>query len=148
MAAYRGGPKKVEGPQTPPDLQEQQALNEAVAALKALAPGLHQSERIASTIISTWIASRCRQAAESRLPESVACDHGDARMKGYALAALPNIGAALGDLPSDVPFFQLSKDQVVNVLVTGYRWIEAAAVGASEEPNVKFNWEKGDEVPF
>lgn len=44
---------------------------------------------------------------------------GDAHLRGSLEAALPEIANALSDLPPDLPFFQLSKEQVVDVLAVG-----------------------------
>jgi hypothetical protein len=71
-------------------------------------------------------------------------DLGDTRLRGYAEAALPHIGATLAALPADVPFFALDKRQVIDIFMAGIEGVREAAVAANES----VGWPFDDECPF
>lgn len=143
MAAQRNQPGERRGgkvmikAQYEPDQEEEQALQEASAALRALVPQLGMgATQVTSAVITAWIASRCRQATARRAPtECIVFDHNDAKLKGVVQAALPAIGASLDGIPPDAPLFALSRDEVVRVFIAGYRSVEAALVAADESPD-------------
>lgn len=132
----RGGKVEIRAQYTP-DGEEEQALREASAALRALVPGLGVgADNVASTIISTWIASRCRQATSRRIgTECIVFDHNGAKLAGVVSAALPAIGAALDGIPPDKALFALSREEVVRVFTVGYCAVEAALVTVDESPD-------------
>ena len=138
------GKEAVKPPPTLPDYQEVAALDEAEAALVSFMPGVPQARNLAIVAISAWIVSRTRQSARVRLAETLVFDLAPARYRGYAEAALPLIAQSLADLPADVPFFALSKPQVIDVIVASMCGIREAAVAAGESSAFPFD----DEVPF
>lgn len=155
MAAPRPAMKGREPvrPAYTPDPDEVEALGVAAAELKMLCPAVSNAEAVASAVIAKWIMTRARLAAGARLTETVAFDLGDARMRGFIEAALPQIGAALSSLPADMPLFGLSKPQILDVLCAGVQaWCEAVtAVG--ENPSfpmevAPFDVKRGDPIPF
>lgn len=149
-AAQKGGKKVLERTSAAPDPQEEQALHEAAAALHALLPGVQQTDRVASAVITAWIMSRCRQAAGQRLTENIVFDHNNAKLKGVVAAALPQIGAALSGLPADTPLFALSKEDVIRVFLTGHIAIREALIAADEAPDFieLKHLKEGDDCPF
>jgi hypothetical protein len=123
-----------------PDVQEERALTEAEEALRRVFPDLKVNLRsIAAVAISGWIVSRSRQTAGIRLAENLAYNLGDSRLRGFAEAALPSVGETLAALPADVPFFDLEKEQVVDVIVAAVQGAQAAAVAAKESLSFAFD---------
>lgn len=133
----RKGGKVMIKAQYEPDQEEEQALNEASAALRALVPQLGAgATQVASAVITAWIASRCRQATARRAPtECIVFDHNNAKLKGVVQAALPAIAGGLDGIPPDKALFALSRDEVVRVFIVGYRAVEAALVAVDEGPD-------------
>lgn len=120
----------------PPDPEEAAAVARAAARLKELLPGCPAPETVVYAVVSAWIVERVRLSVDRVLCGQVAYGLGDAHLRGSLEAALPRIGAELAHLPSDKPFFQLSKDQVVDVLAIGFK--ASVATGAL----------LNDEIPF
>lgn len=121
MGAVKKNTKR--GGYTPPpiDAEEEAALERAVRVLGDLVPGMRQPLRpVVQSVISAWIIERVRLSIPRILCGEVAYGLGDAHLRGSLEAALPDIAKALSGLPSDVPFFDLSKDQVVDVLAVGF----------------------------
>lgn len=132
-----------------PNPQEEIALNDATNALVAWQRSLPagttpHSRTLAAVVISAWIISRSRQAAGIRLAENVVFDFENAQLKGLIEAALPQIGAALSDLPDDVPFFALPKEDVVRVFTAGVLGAREAAIARGEGEAFPFD----DPIPF
>lgn len=144
IARRPNGKEAVKPPPTPPDYQEIAALDEAEAALINFMPGVPQPRNLATIAISAWIVSRTRQSARIRMAETLVFDLTPARYRGYAEAALGVIAQSLANLPSDVPFFELSKSQVVDVIVASMCGIREAAVAAGESAAFPFD----DEIPY
>jgi hypothetical protein len=131
--------------ETAPDAQEDRALTEAAAAVTRTFGNLPVDPRsLAAVAISAWIISRSRQSAGIRLTENLVFDLSDARLRGFAEAALPALGETLADLPPDLPLFELSKEQVVSVVVASVQAANAAAVAAGESALFQFD----DPIPF
>lgn len=155
----RGGKVEIRAQYTP-DMEEEQALREASAALRALVPSLGVgADNVASTIISTWISSRCRQATSRRIgTECIVFDHNNSKLAGIVSAALPTIGTALDGIPPDKALFALSRDEVIRVFTVGYCAVESALVAVDESPDFsefpgdrpapQIGTELNDEVPF
>jgi hypothetical protein len=126
-----------------PDIDEQEALSAAAATLRGLV-SCQNPEAVASAVISRWIIERMKRATGARLADTVVFDLNDAKLVGMIEAALPKIGAALADLPGDVPLWSLTKDQAVSVFVAGCIAHREAAVAAGEAPDFPFS----DPIPF
>jgi hypothetical protein len=137
-------PRRKEGPKAPPDrdYQEERALARAVEAAKRFSPGINDAA--IAVAISEWILSRTSMLASVRLNQKLLFDFKDARLRGFVEAALPSIGDSLGHLPPDVPFFELTPDQVIDVFVAGILGAQGAAVAANESLGFPFD----DEIPF
>ena len=120
----------------PPDPEEAAAVARAAARLKELLPGCPSPEAVVYAVVSAWIVERVRLSVNRILCGQVAYGLGDAHLRGSLEAALPRIGAELSHLPADKPFFELSKDQVVDVLAVGFK--AGVATGAL----------LNDEIPF
>jgi hypothetical protein len=134
----------VKPPPTPPDYQEQAALDRAAKALEDFRPGIVSPKNLATVAISAWILERAKLTASPRLTAERVFDLGNARLRGYLEAALPHVGANLSHLPADKPFFELEKDQVLDVLVAGIEAAREAAMAAGESLSYPFS----DEIPF
>lgn len=106
--------------------------------------GRGDARTIAAIAISEWIVARTSMAATVRMNADLLFNLGDARLRGFIEAALPNIGASLANLPADVPLFQLTKDQIVDVITAGVLGAQEAAVSANESLGFPFD----DEIPF
>lgn len=115
-----------------PDPDEEAAFAQAVSAVRAAWPLCGDPERVAYEAISTWIVERTLRASQARLAETLAFNLQDSRLRGYVLAALPRIGAAIAHLPSDVALFKLPKDKVVDVFVAGVIGAMECAVAVNE----------------
>jgi hypothetical protein len=102
--------------------------------------GTLMPEGLAATIISTWILERMRMTVEKRTGKIV-FDLGDTKLRGAFAALLPKLGKALAHLPADRPFWELDKDQVLDVFVAGFQAAREAGVGV-------FEMEADDEIPF
>lgn len=139
MAAARRHAKLERGPEAAPDPDEEQALAAATAALA----GCRDPKSAAYACISAWIQKRAELTAGARMTETVAFDLGDAQLRGVIAACLPSIGNALCGLPADKPFFELSKDQVIDVFAAGLSLVREAKVRAMESPHLL-----DDEIPF
>lgn len=125
-----------------PDYQENAALARAEKVVARFAPGFPLS--CAAVVISEWIVARTSMAASIRMNADLMFDLGDARLRGFVEAALPAIGGSLAGLPADVPLFELSREQVVDVIVAGILGAQEAAVAANESLGFPFD----DEIPF
>lgn len=156
--ARRGGKVEIKAHYVP-DEEEEQALREASAALRALVPSLGVgATNVASATISAWIASRTRQATERRfITERIVFDHADAKLAGIISAALPAIAAGIDGVPPDKPLFELSREDVVRVFRVAFLAIEAALVVVDESPDfAEFPGDRpapsigslDDEIPF
>lgn len=133
-------------PAIPPDEDETAGLNAAAAALKELLPSTSQPEAVASAVISAWITERMSRLTGARAADLVVFDHTDAKLRGMVSGVLPQIGAsvAAAGLPADVPFFQLTKAQAVDLFTIGCVAYREAAIRAGEWPDFPFN----DPIPF
>lgn len=121
MGAVRRSAKR--GGYAPPriDAEEEAALERAIKVLADLLPGVRQPLRpIVQSVISAWIIERVRISIGRIMCGEIAYDLGDSHLRGSLEAALPDIAKALEGLPPDVPFFELSKEQVVDVLAAGF----------------------------
>lgn len=134
--ARRGGKVEIKA-QYVPDEEEEQALREAAAALRALVPSLGVgATNVASAVISAWITSRSRQATARRfITERIVFDHQNAKLTGVVTAALPAIAAGLDGIPPDKPLFELSREEIVRVLVVGHLGITEALCATDEAPD-------------
>jgi hypothetical protein len=70
--------------------------------------------------VSAWIIERVKLSVGRVLCGEIAYSLGDAHLRGSLEHLLPQIGAQLAHLPSDKPFFDLSKEQVIDVLAIGF----------------------------
>lgn len=133
------------GPTTPPDYQEQAALDRAAQAVERF-PGANSARAIAGVAISEWIIARTSMAASVRLNADLLFDLGDARLRGFVEAALPHIAMALTAQGFDfnMPFGALEKSQVVDFITAGIVGAQEAAVAANESLGFPFD----DEIPF
>lgn len=134
----------VKPPPTPPDYQEERALDRAAKALEDFRPGIANARHLAQVAISQWVLERHRLTAAPRMTAERVFDLGNARLRGYLEAALPHVGANLSHLPADKPFFELEKDQVLDVLVAGIEAAREAACAANESLSFPFD----DEIPY
>lgn len=134
----------VKPPPTPPDYQEERALDRAAKALEDFRPGIANARHLAQVAISQWVLERHRLTAAPRMTAERVFDIGDARLRGYAEAALPHIGATLAALPSDVPFFALDKSQVIDIFMAAIEGVREAAMAAGESLSFPFD----DEIPY
>jgi len=82
--------------------------------------------------------------ASNRLNAELLFDLKDARLRGLIEAALPAIGATVAHLPGDVPFFELDKQQVIDLFMAGIVGAQEAAVAAHESLGFPFD----DQIPF
>lgn len=121
---------------SPPDPEEQAAVARAAGCLKDLLPGCQAPEAVVYAVVSAWIVERVRLSVGRVLCGEIAYGLGDAHLRGSLEAALPWIGSELAHLPADKPFFELSKDQVVDVLAIGFK------------AGVKTGALLNDEIPF
>lgn len=135
MAAQRR--KKAEGFGPPPiDPEEEAALQRAIATLHEHAPNIANGRAVTQAVISAWIIERVRLSVPRIMCGKLAYGLGDSHLRGSLEAVLPEVGAALTHLPADKPFFELTKDQVVDVLAVGFQ--------AGRESGALLN----DEIPF
>lgn len=125
-----------------PDPEEEAALDRAAKAVARFSPNLSAPASIAAVAISEWIIARTATAA-ARRSQHLMFNLKDARTRGFVEAALPAIGAAVSHLPADVPFFELDKEQVIDLFTAGIEGAREAAVLANESLNFPFD----DEVP-
>ena len=128
----------------PEDPQETKALNAVEKALRDFLPTCPTPRSLGAVAISAWIISRSKQAAGLRLNENVVWDFERSKLKGFIEAALGDIGENLADIPVDVPLFELSKDQIVEVFVAVCTHTSRAAMAIAEQSCFPFD----DEVPF
>lgn len=127
-----------------PDPEEEAALNRAAAALERFGPGGDARSR-AAVVISEWIIARTSTAARRRGGEHLLFDLADARIRGFVEAALPSIGAAVAErIDAETPFFELDKEQVIDLFVAGIEGAREAAVLANEDLGFPFS----DDIPF
>jgi hypothetical protein len=104
------------------DAEEEAALDRAVLVLAGLLPGVTQPLRpIVYSVISAWIIERVKLSYPRVLSGQIAYGLGDSHLRGSLEAALPDIATALEHLPPDVPMFQLTKEQIVDVLAVGFQ---------------------------
>lgn len=120
----------------PPDPEEAAAVTRAAARLKEMLPGCPSPEAVVYAVVSAWIVERVKLSVGRILCGEIAYGLGDAHLRGSLEAALPRIGAELSHLPSDKAFFDLSKEQVIDVLAIGFK--------AGVETGALLN----DEIPF
>jgi hypothetical protein len=141
---YRGAERvKVRGNASCPDPDE-------VAALAAAVEATGMPERLVVEAISTWITTRARLCAGARLTENLAFDLGDAKLRGFVIAALPSIGGALVDclngqlrhIPTTEPIHAMERGDMTDFLVFSLQAVREAAVAAGESPNFSM------EIPF
>ncbi len=132
----------VKPPPTPHDYQEERALDRAADALAKFGAGTPKT--LAAVAISAWIVERAKLTASPRLTAERLFDLGNAKLRGYLEAALPHVGANLSHLPATVAFFDLEKDQVLDVMMAGIEAVKEAAVAANES----LGWPFDDEIPF
>lgn len=144
MATRRRNEEGVKPPPTPPDYQEERALERAAKALEDFRPGIANARHLAQVAISQWVLERHRLTAAPRMTAERVFDIGDARLRGYAEAALPHIGATLAALPADVPFFALDKSQVIDIFMAAIEGVREAAMAAGESLSFPFD----DEIPY
>ena len=118
------------------DLDEEQALAAAVKALKEEA----NAEKAATAAISAWVVERAKIALKFNHPTVVAIHVPDIALRGLIEVALPHIGKALAEAktPPDKPFFELSKDEIVEALYAAFYTIK----------RVEFQGRFGSECPF
>jgi hypothetical protein len=128
-----------------PDADEAEALAAAAVTLRSLT-GCQNPEAVASAVISRWIIERMKRCAGARLADTVVFDLGDAKLRGMIEAALPQIGGAIAEagVESDAAFFDLPRDQVLNVFVAACIGYREAAVAAGESRDFPFS----DPIPF
>lgn len=105
--------------------------------------GCRDAKSAAYACISAWIAKRNELTAGARMTETVAFDLGDAKLRGTIAASLPAIGSALSGLPADKPFFELDRNQVIDVFAVGLSLVREAEFRAAESPHLL-----DDEIPF
>lgn len=120
----------------PPDPEELAAVQVAATKLKELFPSHPNPEAVVYAIVSAWIIERVRLSFGRTLCGEIAYSLGDAHLRGSLEALLPQIGSQLSHLPPDKPFFDLSKEQVVDVLAIGFH--------AGKESGAFFD----DEIPY
>lgn len=122
MGAVRNKrPPKGGFPAPPIDPEEEAALERAIQVLAEMMPGIRQPLRpIVYSVISAWIIERVRLSLPRILCGKNVYGLGDSHLRGSLEASLGDIADALKHLPPDVPFFQLSKEQVVDVLAVGF----------------------------
>jgi len=137
-----GGKEKIRA-EYGPDPEEEAALDRAAQAVARFSPNLSAPRSLAAVAISEWIIARTSTAA-ARRSQHLVFGLGDAQVRGFVEAALPAIGAALSHLPADVPFFELDKDQVIDLFMAGIEGAREAAVLTNESLGFPFD----DEVPF
>lgn len=104
----------------PPDPEEEAAIARACDKLKEFFPGHASPRSVVYAIVSAWIIERVKLSIGRVLCGKVAYNLGDSHLRGSLEAALPEIGEQLSHLPSDKPFFELSKDQVIDILAIGF----------------------------
>jgi len=120
------------------DAQEAAALAAASDFLPGVIPN-GERLNIATRVISAWITERSFMAAKARTG-TIAFDLKHAKLRGVYTAILPQIGEALEGLPADVPFFDLTKDQILDVCVAIALAGKEAIASMLEGPD--------DEIPF
>jgi hypothetical protein len=103
---------------SPPDPEEQAAVARAAGVLKELVPGVSNPEAVATSVISAWIIERVRLST-GRISGLHSFALGDSHLRGSLEGQLARAAEALSHLPPDKPFFELSRDQVVDVLAVG-----------------------------
>lgn len=121
---------------SPIDPEEEVALQRATATLADHAPRIANARAVTQAVISAWIIERVRLSIPRILCGKLAYGLGDSHLRGSLEAALPEVGAALAHLPSDKPFFELTREQVVDILAVGFQ--------AGRESGALLN----DEIPF
>ena len=135
--APRGQDKGASKSQYAPDPDEQAAIEAACAET-----GL--SAATVTRVISAWIQKRAQLTAGRRLVENLVFDLNNAHLRGIIAALLPALGQELSDLPPNVAFFDLDREQVIDVFMVGYAHIQASRLAASESSDFPFD----DPIPF
>lgn len=120
----------------PHDEEELKALRAAAeeVTLKKGSP----PEVIAEAVITRWILERAVLVTAKRTGP-VAFDLKNAKLRGFYAALLPQIGGALTHLPADKPFWELDKDEVLDIFIAGFQAAVAARVALLE---------LDDDIPF
>jgi hypothetical protein len=136
---------KLSRPEREPDADEAEALAAAAATLQAFAR-VENAEAVASAVISRWIIERMKRAVSARLADNVVFDLQDAKLRGMVEATLGRIAGALGENGFDFAgaFNDLTKEQAVDLFVTGCVAYREAAVAAGESGDFPFS----DPIPF
>jgi len=104
----------------PPDPEEMAAVHVAAAKLKEFFPGHAAPEAVVYAVVSAWIVERVKLSIGRVLCGKIAYSLGDAHLRGSLEALLPQIAEQLSHLPGDKPFFELDKEQVLDVLAIGF----------------------------
>ena len=120
---------KVRGA-TPPDPDEE-AAQAAAAAAVAAARGRSPDE-IATACISAWVQARARLVAEKAETAFLVFDYKDAHTRGAIEAALPAIADELSFIDPKTPFFDLPKEQVIDIILIGAEYSGQAWVYVQE----------------
>lgn len=119
-------------------------MERATQAVRDFAPGVANPQILTAVAISHWIIARTSMSCSGRMHAELLFDLKDSRIRGFLEAALPAIGANVAHLPADKPFFELSKEQIIDLLAAGIVGAQEAAVAAGESLGFPFD----DEVPF
>lgn len=136
---------KLEPTPIQPDLDEEKALDRAAEALgKFMAAGAATHRSLAAVAISEWIIARTKLCAAPNFNASLLFNLKDARLRGFVEASLPAVGNSVLHLPSDVAFFSLERDQVVDLGVAFIKGAEEARGSTLVSMGAPFN----DEIPF
>lgn len=101
----------------PHDEEELKALHAATEELM-LKKG-QPPQVIAEAVITRWILERAVMVTAKRTGP-VAFDLKQAKLRGFFTALLPQLGTALAHLPADKPFWELDKEQVLDIFVAGF----------------------------
>ena len=122
MGAVRAKRPPKGGFAPPPiDPEEEAALQRAIQVLGELMPGIRQPLRpVVYAVISAWIIERVKLSLPRIMSGNNCFGLGDSHLRGSLEASLGQIAESLSHLPADVPFFELSKEQVVDVLAVGF----------------------------
>lgn len=142
-----------------PDPDEEAALTRAFDVFREVR--LADPEFAVYGVISAWILERTLRATAKQEAVGLNYDLDDTHLRGVATAILSQVGeriAACG-VASDVPFFELSRDDVVTVLVEAFLYMQAAVkmadaapfpetIAAPKPDKRAIDWDKGDQVPF
>lgn len=136
---------KIARPVVGHDADEAEALEAASLVLQTHAR-VENPEAVTAAVISKWVIERMKRCVAGRMADAVVFDLGDAKLTGMIEAALPKVGEALAGAGFDFSkaFSDLSKDEIISVLVAGCVAHREAAVAAGENPNFPFD----DPIPF